>query len=169
MEELEIEILPLTQNEFIFSSIGPIFKKKNIYIVIALVIVSNLLVIYGNNHMHSIALYLLIVVYDIVMICLFWFKLLRGYKKYVMAAKHGAKSFISITQERIKISSTIGKTVEASWGVVTDIKNKPNILAIYTTTTKRAIGIPKRSFHSELEAEEFIGKMQEYWKKDKIL
>ena len=97
------------------------------------------------------------------MVCLFLFPSFKGYKNYIRRAKDGVRSFIVISKDSIIIRNSIGKNEEANWSSITDIKNKPKILAIYTDSSKRPIGITKRSFHSELEAEQFIRKMKRYW------
>ncbi len=167
MEEQEIEILPLSRSEYISDMLTRTFRKKHIYIILALVITSNLSAIYANIRLKSIGLYVFIISYDILMIGLFWFPPLIRYKKYARMTKEGVKSFISISQEKIKIRNSIGKNDETSWKSITEIENKPKILAIYTDTSKRPIGITKRSFHSKVEAEQFISKLETYWRNSK--
>ena len=82
---------------------------------------------------------------------------------YRKVSKLDPSTRVTIDENEIQITETLAN-VTVRWSSVRKIKIEPEFMAISLKERGEGVVIVKRCFPSELEAEEFFKKAEQYWK-----
>ena len=154
MDRMTVKILPVTGREFFLWIIKPAFYKKNIYISLSFLILFSL---------GSIYIVWWFIFPALVLLLLILLALLSFFFDYRKLSKLAQNSTVAIDENEIQITETL-VNVAFKWSSVRKIKIEPEFMAISLKERGEGVVIVKRCFPSELEAEEFFKKAEQYWK-----
>jgi len=161
LEEQKIKVGPMSIKEYFLFITMQMFKNvnKNIsiasYIIFGLLIVYIIFLIYTGTGYISLIFLLFFIVLTISYA-------IRYRIVYLRDAREKGEMTFTFNEKEIQIEQKNARST-VGWTYIKAIRNELNFIAIYLSR-QQAYVIPKRSFTTKLEAEEFFKKAEQYWK-----